>query len=89
MLGPWLKEFPKEVLNFAGGLIAFALVGLLIFIAWAFIFREMPAANREPMLMLLGIISTNVGQVVGFFFGTSYGSQKKSEAITELTKGKP
>jgi hypothetical protein len=88
MFGP-LKEIPKEILNLAGAAIAFCLVGLLGFLAWAFVFREMPATNREPMLMLMGILSANVGQVVGFFFGTSYGSQKKSEAITELSKGKP
>lgn len=84
MFGP-LKEIPKEVLNMAGAAIAFALVGLLGFLAWAFVFREMPNANREPMLMLMGILSANVGQVVGFFFGTSYGSQKKTEAIERLT----
>jgi len=88
VFGP-LREIPKEVLNLAGGLIAFCLIGLLSFISWAFVFIAMPDANREPMLMLLGIISTNVGQVVGFFFGTSYGSQKKTDAIDKLTKGAP
>lgn len=85
MFGP-IKDIPKEVMNMAGAAIAFALVGLLGFLAWAFVFREMPNANREPMLMLMGILSANVGQVVGFFFGTSYGSQKKTEAIERLTK---
>lgn len=88
MFGP-LKEIPREVLNLAGGLIAFCLVGLLGFLAWAFVFREMPNANREPMLMLMGILSANVGQVVGFFFGTSYGSQKKTDAIERMTKAAP
>lgn len=88
MFGPF-KDMQKEVMNLAGGAIAFCLVGLLGFLAWAFVFRTMPPDNREPMLMLMGILSANVGQVVGFFFGTSYGSQKKSEAITELTKGRP
>lgn len=76
----------REVLNLAGGFIAVALVGLIFFIAWAFIFREMPANNREPMLMLLGIVSTNVAQVVGFFFGSSYGAKKQSETIDHLSK---
>lgn len=85
MLPSWLDS-QREILNLAGAVVAAALVGLLFFIAWAFIFREMPANNREPMLMLLAIVSTNVGQVVGFFFGSSYGAKKQADTIDRLVK---
>lgn len=62
------------------------LFAILAFTAWAFVFVALPGANREPMLMLMGILSGQVGQVVGFFFGTSYGSQKKTDTIERLTK---
>lgn len=89
MFGTWLKDIPRGAINLTGGAIALLLVALLMFLSWALIFRELPANNREAVLMLLGIVSTNVGTVVAWYYGTSYGSQKKSEAITELTKAKP
>lgn len=83
---PPLFAEQRSAMNVAGGILGMTLVGLLFFLAWAFIFRELPANNREPMLMLLGIVSTNVGQVVGFYFGSSWANKKQADTIDTLSK---
>lgn len=88
MFGP-LQQISKEILNWTGAAVALCLLALLGFLAWALIFVAIPMDNREPIVLLLGIVSATINQVVGFFFGTSYGSQKKTEAIERLTKGGP
>lgn len=74
----------QDVLNIAGSGIALGLVSILGFMAWALVYVAIPADNREPLLMLLGILSTQVGIVVGFYFGSSSQAKKQAETIDKL-----
>lgn len=69
----------QDLLNLAGSGIAIGLVSILGFMAWALVYVAIPADNREPLLMLLGILSTQVGIVVGFYFGTSSQARKQAD----------
>lgn len=74
----------QESLNLAGALIGVLLVGVLAFLAWALVFVRVPPENETAMNVLLGILSTQVGIVVGFYFGSSLGNKKQADTISTL-----
>jgi len=55
--------------------------------AYALIFQSIPDNNRDALLMLLGIVSANIGQVTSYFFGSSQSSRAKDVVISNMTKG--
>jgi hypothetical protein len=71
----------REALNLAGGFVAGGLILLLGFATWALVFREVPVSNRDAMMVVIGILSMNVGQVVSFFFGSSSTNKKQADTI--------
>ena len=73
--------------NIASGVFAALLGGILAFMAYALIFQSIPSNNRDALLMLLGIVSANIGQVTSYFFGSSASSRQKDEVISKMTKG--
>ncbi len=62
-----------------GALIAFGLSG------YALIKMEIPQANRELIVYLLGALTVIVKDLYGFEFGSSRGSHAKDDTITRLT----
>ena len=68
----------KDIYMYAlGGIIVMSIlviIGLLIF-------YEMPAGNREPLLLILGTLVGSFSSVVNFFYGSSKGSADKTELI--------
>lgn len=71
----------RESLNIAGAFVAAGLIAILGFVTWALVFAEVPEANQNALTLLIGILSANVGVVVGFFFGSSVTSKKQAETI--------
>lgn len=65
----------------AGGIILgfFGLSGLMAF-------RDIPVANHDVLLTLIGSLGTCVVAVVSFYFGSSAGSQAKDATIRDLSK---
>lgn len=76
----------REVLNIAGGFVAAGLITMLAFATWALIYREVPGPNRDALMVVIGILSMNVGQIVAFFFGSSQTNKKQAETIETLAK---
>lgn len=76
----------REALNMAGAFVAAGLIAILGFVTWALVFRAVPEANANALTLLIGILSANVGVVVGFFFGSSVTSKKQTETIDTLAK---
>jgi Tfp pilus assembly protein PilN len=76
----------QESLNLAGALIGVLLVGVLAFLAWALVFVRVPPENETAMNVLLGILSTQVGIVVGFYFGSSLGNKKQAETLDKMAE---
>lgn len=81
-----MKEVRQAALNLTGGLIGFVLVLILGFMSWALVFRAIPDQNESTLNVLLGILSTQVGMVVGFYFGNSVGSKRQTETIDKLAE---
>lgn len=71
----WLNKNIMAVL----ALIVVLLCFLLFFV---FSLGKIDAANKEISLLVLGAIIGSLGQVLGYFFGSSAGSAKKTELLT-------
>lgn len=76
-----MMDARREALNIAGGFVAGGLIALLGFATWALIYREVPVSNRDALMVVIGILSMNTGQVVSFFFGSSSTTKKQAETI--------
>lgn len=74
----------RNALNKQGGWIAFMLCGMLGFCLWALVFREVPEANQNALLVVIGILSGALGVVVNFYFGSTSTSKKQQETIGTL-----
>jgi hypothetical protein len=61
-----------------------AIVVIGFFIIVRVVFKiEMPTANREIALILVGVLASKFGDVVSYFFGSSKGSSDKTEIMNK------
>ena len=68
---------PTLIQNLAAAAIAIGLIMILGFCTFALIFTEVPKANQNALLIVIGILSTQVTSIVNFFFGSSITTNKK------------
>ena len=76
----------REALNLAGAFVAAGLICILAFVTWELVYVAVPEANNNALTLLIGILSANVGMVVGFFFGSNVSSKKQTETIDTMAK---
>lgn len=76
----------RDLLNWTGAVVASGLVSILAFVTWALVYRTIPEANQNALTLLIGILSANVGAVVGFYFGSSSQAKKQADTIDTLAK---
>lgn len=72
----------------------FGLIVLLILagITIALIYLPIPEGNENALVQLVGTLSTLTGLVIGYYFGSSDGSSKKTDLLLEKQQqatGKP
>lgn len=80
------SDLGRTALNVAGSLVGGGLIGILAFLTWALVFREIPQGNVTVLNVLLGILSANVGLVVGFFFGSNVANKRQMEITETIAK---
>lgn len=76
--------YGRETLNMTGGLIAVGLTMALWFLLYALVYVKVPDENQNALLIVIGILSTNITSIVAFYFGSSLGAKKQSETIDTL-----
>jgi len=45
------------------------------------LFKDIPTPNKDIALFILGSVTSYVGQVISYYFGSSSGSSKKDDII--------
>lgn len=65
---------------------ALGVIFMMAFLCWALVNREIPPNNREALLIILGIISTTVSNIIGYYFGSSAGSKNKDDIIKQMNQ---
>jgi len=75
-----MKKQTKEILQYAfAALIVICFFGILILL---FIYK-IPTENTDTLNLAIGALITAFGTVVGYFFGSSVGSQRKTDIISK------
>lgn len=74
----------RDVVNWAGSVVGIGMVGLLGFAMWALVYHEIPANNANQFTLLIGVLSANVGMVIGFYYGSSSANKTKDATIATL-----
>jgi hypothetical protein len=74
--------------NFRADILAYAAIGGLISLIWVLLVRAVPEGpTRDILLILSGALVAIVKDVYGFEFGSSRGSQDKTEQIERMMGG--
>lgn len=76
-----MSQQQPQTLNIAGSIIAVLVVGLLWFISWCLVFYNIPPENATNLSQIIGMIGTQVGLVVGWYFGSSASNKKLVDAV--------
>lgn len=74
-----LKGWKSVSREIAGFVIFFGFFSAM----YMLMFEEVPAGNKDVMLLLLGVLAGSYKDVVGFLWGGSFGSEKKTEALAK------
>ena len=74
--------------DITGGFVAIGLLAILGGVTWALVYAPIPADNREPITVLIGVLSANIGMVVGYYFGSSRSSRGKDDVIASMQSRK-
>ncbi len=77
-----IKNPMQAILALTGVFGFFIILGVLLY-------ADVPEGQRDLLLTLLGALVTIVIQIYQFYFGTSKGSQEKTEVMHKMTRGKP
>lgn len=80
-----MMDAARQTMNRQGGSIAMLLCLMLGFCLWALVFREVPEANQNALLVVIGILSGALGQVVNFYFGSTSSSKQQQGIIEKQT----
>ena len=75
------KTEKSDTLNVAGAIVAVGLIANLSFVTWALVFIAIPPENQNALTFLLGNLSTFVGMVVAFYYGSSITNKRQAETI--------
>lgn len=67
-----------DVMQFFVGI---SVMGIFFMLIQALIYRAIPEANKDMVNHAIGLVEGAVIMVVGFYYGSSKGSQKKDDAL--------
>jgi len=75
-----MRKHVKEILQYVfAALIVICFFGILFLL---FIYK-IPTGNTDTLNLAIGALLTAFGTVVGYFFGSSAGSQRKTDIIAQ------
>lgn len=76
-----MTDKSRLALNITGSLIAVCVIVLFGGAIYALVTKEVPDKNANALLVLLGALTTQVSNIVSYFFGSSSGDKAKNDTI--------
>lgn len=77
---------PREVLNWAGAVLAVAVMFLFGYVVHVLATQEIPKSNENLFYAIVTGLIGLVTMVFGYFYGSSHQTKKQSETIDTLSK---
>lgn len=75
------RKMQIETKSIIPGVLAIVIVGGFFAILTAMMLGKLTVDDQQSLLILLGALSAGFGSVLNFYFGSSHGSQAKSEML--------
>lgn len=69
--------------NITRFIFGFSVLAMLAGLIVALIYKPIPEGNDNSLVQLVGTMSTLAGLVIGYYFGSSEGSTKKTDLLLE------
>ena len=80
-----MKEAVRQLaLNVSGAALVIATLGMLGYVGWGLMNKEMSLNNKDAMMLFLGVLLAKYSDLIAFFFGSSAASKKQAETIDKL-----
>ena len=79
------RRLAPRLMSDAAFVLMLIVSGLFSVLLVALLFVQLPTANKDVVVALAGLLGTSFATIVGFFFGSSRGSQAKDQTISSLT----
>lgn len=80
-----MKEAARQAaLNVSGAALVCATIGMLGYVGWGLMNKEVSLNNKDAMMLFLGVLLAKYSDLIAFFFGSSAASKKQSETIDKL-----
>jgi hypothetical protein len=80
------RKREAEVKDKTPSILAFGITGGYFGTLIYLLVNGLPATGSEPLLLMLGALTREVGTVFAYYFGSSAGSKHKTDALAEATK---
>lgn len=81
------REREAAVKDHMPAILASTIVGSFLALLFVLAFVTLPEQNRAIFEVLLGALGASVGAVVGYYFGSSKGSERKDQTIQKALNG--
>lgn len=81
----WIKSL-VEKMDLIKTSVALTSLFLLCFMCYALVYVAIPDSNKEALYIIIGILSSTVSMIAGFYYGSSKSSQKKDNVIESMTE---
>lgn len=78
------RQARQAAINFGGILIVISTVGMLVYLCWGLLNREMPLTNKDAMMLVIGVLLAKYSDIVAWFFGGSADNKRQTETIETL-----
>lgn len=69
-------------------LLAMVIVTLTFALFYMIMFRHVESVEKDILIYVLGALTTYVGTILSYYFGSSSSSKRKDDAITQMIKGR-
>jgi hypothetical protein len=76
----------KGIKSGVTAILATAIVVFAFILFYALLFRNIQGSSKDIILFVLGAVSTNLTQVVSYYFGSSKGADEKTRIISNITR---
>lgn len=81
-----MHHYRQVAINWGGFALTLTLILLLGFSLWALVNQAIPEGNRDPFLVIVGMIVTKVGSIVDWHYGSSSSSKRQEETISNQSE---